>query len=335
MDYIEACKILGVSYNDDLDLIKKHYKSRIKFYHPDNFQGNEEKLGYAEGMTKKINEAWEYIQENYKTRNQPEKITDNMVYQNQSSFVHQYKYPVYEPIFTKTTIAVIIIVVCFIAVFIFGIVMKPTLEKWDLQKKYSKEDIDLMKDFDFTYIGNGYELDALHSNFSEKLIIPETFDGEVIVAIANSAFENCENLTEIVISENITTIGRAAFANCDGLKSINIADNVTEITEADLLYNGAFEDCDNLQSVYIGTGIRVISVKLFSECDSLEKIHLQANIEKIEMYAFSECKNISHIYFNGTVAQWQSINIDKDAFEQDISFLVVCTDGSIIYSVEE
>ena len=333
MDYIEACKILGVSCDDDLDLIKKCYKSRIKFYHPDNFQGNEEKVEYAEA--KKINEAWEHIQKNYKTKNQSENNTDNMAYQNRSSFVYQYKYPVYEPIFTKTTIAVIIIVICFMAVFIFGVMMKPTFEKWELQKKYSNEDVDLMQDFDFTYIGNGYELDTLHSNFSEKLIIPETFDGEIIVAIANSAFENCENLTEVVISKNITTIGRSAFANCDGLKSVNIADNVTEITEADLLYNGAFEDCDNLQSVYIGKGIRVISVKSFSECDRLETIHLQANIAEIEMYAFSGCKNISHIYFNGTVEQWQSISIDKNAFEKDISFSVVCTDASFIYSVEE
>ena len=99
MNYTEACGILGVSQNDDLDSIKKKYRSKIKFYHPDNFQDDKEKLDYAEQMTKNLNEAWNYIEQNYETINSAPNTEGNNTYrqsytaQNTTAATSEIKFP--------------------------------------------------------------------------------------------------------------------------------------------------------------------------------------------------------------------------------------------------
>ena len=48
-------------------------------------------------------------------------------------------------------------------------------------------------------------------------------------AIADRAFEDCENLEKIIIPESVKSVGYCAFLNCRRLKSITIPDSVTSI----------------------------------------------------------------------------------------------------------
>jgi|GEM_PF-3474661 len=61
-----------------------------------------------------------------------------------------------------------------------------------------------------------------------------------VTKIAEKAFYECEDLTEISISDSVVSIGSSAFENCDGLMSIVIPDSVTSIGSS------AFKNCDNL-----------------------------------------------------------------------------------------
>lgn len=66
--------------------------------------------------------------------------------------------------------------------------------------------------------------------------------------IGKNAFNSCEQLTSVVISDSITSIGEYAFYECYGLTSVVIGNGVTSIG-----YN-AFNDCVNLTStIYNGT----------------------------------------------------------------------------------
>lgn len=73
MTYKEACALLEVSTSANLEEIEKSYSIKIKFYSPENFRDDEDKLAYAERTTKKLNEAWEYVKENYEKANTPVK----------------------------------------------------------------------------------------------------------------------------------------------------------------------------------------------------------------------------------------------------------------------
>ncbi len=63
------------------------------------------------------------------------------------------------------------------------------------------------------------------------------------------AFQNCTNLTSIVIPNSVKTIGSSAFSGCSNLTSIIIPDSVTSIGE------NAFNGCSSL-TIYAETDIK-------------------------------------------------------------------------------
>ena len=336
MNYKEACQILGVSVNDDLDSIKKVYRSRIKFYHPDNFQESSEKVEYAEAMTKNINEAWEYIQQNYSNKSQ--EALDNKKYQNKTDeaedeSIYTYTYPLYEPVFTKAMLITTIIIFSVIALVAAGFALKPVFEDIELRANYSEEEIALMEDFDFDAVYDGYKIDTKHSGFSGFVVIPNSFDGEPVSEIAEGAFKGYKEITEITIPEGIVIIGKSAFADCDNIKGVKIPDSVKELGSVTFADRGVFEGCDGLESIHIGKGIESLTYHTFANCVNLKNIYLTSNTKGIEAYTFSGCDNISNIYYGGTMEQWNTVNVDKMAFESGLSLTIHCSDGTIVDNV--
>ena len=66
MSIEEACKILGVSEDDDMSLIKKTYRKLVRQYHPDIIKSQDKDDSYMEEATAKtqeINQAYEIIKE--------------------------------------------------------------------------------------------------------------------------------------------------------------------------------------------------------------------------------------------------------------------------------
>lgn len=68
--------------------------------------------------------------------------------------------------------------------------------------------------------------------------IPKT-----VKIIANAAFRNCTDLTDIVIPDSVTTIKFNAFEYCSQLKNVTIGRSVTDIQSS------AFGGCRNLETV--------------------------------------------------------------------------------------
>ncbi len=61
--YYEA---LEIPYGSSLDVIKTNYRKLIKVYHPDLYVSNEENYKIAVAVTKKINEAYQFLKEKHK-----------------------------------------------------------------------------------------------------------------------------------------------------------------------------------------------------------------------------------------------------------------------------
>lgn len=78
-----------------------------------------------------------------------------------------------------------------------------------------------------------------------------------VTSFEDSAFADCESLTEVTIGNNVKVIGIRAFAGCKNLMTVNIGSSVTNIAYR------AFAVCKNLTAVKIESSFTTISEYVF------------------------------------------------------------------------
>ena len=118
-----------------------------------------------------------------------------------------------------------------------------------------------------------------------QLTLPESCNGKKY-KIYGSAFANCLDVTEIIMSNNITEIGGSAFQGCSNLKNITMSESLT----------------------YIGDSA-------FRNCTSLTSIVIPSNTTRIMLYAFYGCSNLSRIYFENTSGWRYAANLSASGVE--------------------
>ncbi|MBQ8767743.1 MAG: leucine-rich repeat domain-containing protein [Clostridia bacterium] len=140
---------------------------------------------------------------------------------------------------------------------------------------------------DVLYIGN-------HCIVADTDIAGKCAIKDNTITIADDAFNNCFELTEVVIGENVKTIGEWAFG-WTKISKLEIPDSVTTISDF------AFYNCNALTEVTIADGVVIIG-----------------------SYAFGACDNITDVYYSGTEAQWNAISIyegNESLINANIHFL--------------
>ncbi len=159
----------------------------------------------------------------------------------------------------------------------------------------------------FFYVNEDCHYESIDGNLYKYQIV-ETDDGqeaEIILvqyAIGNprtvfydpgvanvigSAFYNCDNLTEIVLSDEVKTIYSGAFSDCDNLKKFTIPDSVTDA-------GSIFSGCDNLSEVIIGSGITNTEY-LFDNCTGIKSVTIPKTVTTIGSWSFVNCPNLESI----------------------------------------
>ena len=176
-----------------------------------------------------------------------------------------------------------------------------------------------------------------------------------VETIGIRAFNACENLTDITLSDTITTIKNYAFAGCK-FTSVTIPASVTT------LYSNSFASINDVESIVVDSGntvyhsdgnciIQTATKTLITGYNnsvipnngSVTKIGADAfigraftsvtiptSITAIGDCAFQGCENLTVINFEGTIAQWNSINLHEDwhGYDGD-GYPIHCTDGDI------
>ncbi len=171
------------------------------------------------------------------------------------------------------------------------------------------------------YTGSGseatitYKSSSTYNSYSGVVEIPETIDTGskvyTVTAIGNSAFRNCEDLTEVIIPSTVTSIGNRAFQNCSSLESINLPDGVTSIGTY------AFYDCESLEEMIIPDGVTLMDTYTFQNCTGLKTITLSKSLEIIDNYAFQNCSSLEEVTIPdkvttiGTYAFYLCSNLEK------------------------
>lgn len=158
--------------------------------------------------------------------------------------------------------------------------------------------------------------------YSGDISIPETitFFGKVysVTAIGANAFQDCTELTSVVIPQSVTLIRDSAFQNCTGLTSIRIPASVNEIG------NDAFKDCTGLAKVIvpdIAAWCRILfkgksnglfswtyanplryAGHLYADNDTeIKKLIIPNEVTYISEHAFSDCSYIESVTIPNSV----------------------------------
>ncbi len=126
----------------------------------------------------------------------------------------------------------------------------------------------------------------------ETLTIPSTLGGYPVTTIGERAFQWCEVIRGLVLSDNITTLEDYAFYWCENLTNVTIGSGITDIPAGTFLY------CENLQTVSFGSNVETIGADAFSNCTLLDNVVMPASLKSIGSYAFNKCTALSNITLN-------------------------------------
>ena len=104
---------------------------------------------------------------------------------------------------------------------------------------------------------------------SGAVTVPASIDGKPVVSIGDRAFENCDGLTKITISDGVKYIGDYAFDGCTKVTSIEFPNSVRYI-------RGTFDDCRSLTSITIPRDVEITIRPIFRGCTSLKSINVDS-----------------------------------------------------------
>lgn len=139
---------------------------------------------------------------------------------------------------------------------------------------------------------------------------------KALTTIGNNAFENCKNLTGLMlpVDGNLSTIGNSAFKNCTSLAGTLLLPSNLKSMGSEAFYN-----CRNLTgTLTVPATLTTVGAKAFMECASLEALDmsrstlvtieeetfretgissatLPVSLAKIGFGAFCLCKNLSSV----------------------------------------
>ena len=147
--------------------------------------------------------------------------------------------------------------------------------------------------------------------------------GGGIEFIGAGAFYNCEKLEEVQLGDSVSFIGDEAFYGCANVSAIIIGNNVTTIGA------NAFEGNTTITSITIPDAVTYLGSNALAYCDNLKSVVIGSGIDNIPYGVFEGCVSLTDITYNGTVAQWNAIELGNGWNEEVPATEVICTDGKV------
>lgn len=175
------------------------------------------------------------------------------------------------------------------------------------------------------------------SPFSSDKKIKKLTIKDGVTSIGDECFCECENLTDITISDSVKSVGYRAFLNTGySLKTSNWENKVLYIgkhiidAEYELfgIYQiregtisigaGAFEYCSNLDYIIIPNSVKNIGDNAFASCKSLTYVSIPDGVTTLGRGVFMHCTNLNNISISNSV-----LSIGAGAFSSCSSLLSI------------
>ena len=149
---------------------------------------------------------------------------------------------------------------------------------------------------DIVGIGDGAFTDVDKGTVT-KIILPES-----VTAIGNNAFKDCSDI-DIEVKGALTLVGESAFENCNGLTDVKFGN------ELDNIPFNAFKGCSSLKSIILPASLTLISENAFEDCSSIAYMVMHSSTATVENNAFGGCDALKVLYYHGTEDQLSQTSI--------------------------
>lgn len=196
------------------------------------------------------------------------------------------------------------------------------------------------------YPVTGIEPDA----FNQCRQLTEILIGDNVTSFSNLNFEYCESLEKVVLPETFSDLGTRAFLACVSLKEINLPEGIYGIPME------TFLSCISLESIEIpenatyidmgafeGSGIRNLNVpdrvasigsNAFSS-SSLESIHIGKGLLEIGDRVFAQCKNLKDVFITAPEPPVFDKNLKLDYDAKDLADIILYVPQASIEKYQE
>ncbi len=128
--------------------------------------------------------------------------------------------------------------------------------------------------------------------------------GKNVKTIGKNAFQNSQNLTELVIPENVVSVGESLVQGSKKLEKVTLPQSVLEVPKA------FATNCSALTEFVIGSDVVSIGENAFSYCSNLTTVKLPESVKTIGNNAFFRCESVTSVDLGGAVY------VGENAFSQ-------------------
>lgn len=176
-----------------------------------------------------------------------------------------------------------------------------------------------------TIDGNIIDVDTIYINNN---LLSNTYEDKGVLVFENDInsiqrlFMSNKQLTKVWLPNYEINSTEFAFTECTNLIQVN---NSKQLKAID---GFAFGGCENLQQIEIDSNY--IGNTAFFGCDYLNYVKISKRIESIGSAAFNYCTNLESINYEGTIEEWNKIDIYSDWRDNSVIKTIHCTDGDII-----
>ena len=145
---------------------------------------------------------------------------------------------------------------------------------------------ELIANGDITLDEGGVQIKGAKEEIAGDLIIDDS-----ITQIAGSSFEECINLTGVVIPSDVASIGSEAFYWCTNLESVVFKEG----SKCTQIGDWAFYECRSLESFEFPRGLEMIGPYAFVNCKGLGIMTIPASVNSIGVEIFTGCTGLTKI----------------------------------------
>lgn len=188
---------------------------------------------------------------------------------------------------------------------------------------------------DGTYHVSGYEGSAT------SVIIPSTYNGKAVTAIASRAFENNKDIKYVKVPDSVVAIGQSAFRGCTSIEAITLpfVGGSEGSSKKYLGYVfGASEYVGNelyvpesLKAVELSDACTLIPAYSFYGCANITEVKIGSGVTEIGTSAFRGCTALLGIYIpkNVTLIQSAAHNYNSPFYDLPDSFVIYLEASSV------